>query len=73
MACNKPDTEYDWKDYSLGNPVDLKAISMLDDNLGFIGGVPPLDSVSRVTYYPNFPPNYYEEVYLILEIDSEQI
>jgi len=37
-------TNYDWKDISIGNQINLTRIQMINENVGYIGGCPKIDS-----------------------------
>jgi len=53
ISCEKDSEKdnYDWKDYSLNDPVNLQSICMIDAVTGYIGGIPELGVAHLETKY----------------------
>jgi hypothetical protein len=71
-CSNKKQDLYDWKDASINQPVDLKSLSMVNEVVGFAGGIPLLESVERVQI-TNGTPGVYSDDNLVLDMDTSEI
>lgn len=57
-ACEKEHPNYDWKDISLKNDIDLTSIYMLDDETGFVGGNSGVKIEEIITHMGDIPSPY---------------
>lgn len=67
QSCKeKPaNTNYDWKDISVGHDIRLQSISMINENVGFVGGIyNVVGSISDFYPTPGTAPEIYQDTLL---------